>query len=353
VTHLDRLRREREEGDLFLKFDRALTHAIKFLGWTRSSYYLMSAFISMLFVIAYVWWPLVVEYINTVDVSKPLLAQVDWLLFGIFAMMSLLIMWRADIRSDGVIVMVGFVGGLVIESWGTQTHLWTYYTLERPPLWILPAWPIASLSIDRLYRFLDVITSKQKTARGLTASTESVIPSPEGARNLLDNPGDSSSHPSTAREKHRAPLGTLLGMTPSTNYQLLFTIFYWLIFPLFYFLMLRFAAPTFDKSLTLAALFLCAFLILTPTDSRGAVLTFVAGAGLGYFLELWGTTRLCWTYYTRETPPLLAVLAHGMAAVAFWRTALIVRMMGQKILANRVSVVTRNLTAEFAENAEN
>jgi hypothetical protein len=29
-----------------------------------------------------------------------------------------------------------------------------YYTNERPPLWIIPAWPIASLSIDRLYRLL-------------------------------------------------------------------------------------------------------------------------------------------------------------------------------------------------------
>lgn len=43
---------------------------------------------------------------------------------------------------------------------------------------------------------------------------ESVIPSPAGARNLKDSPRDSSSHPSTARETHRAPLGTL-GMTSS------------------------------------------------------------------------------------------------------------------------------------------
>ena len=52
------------------------------------------------------------------------------------------------------------------------------------------------------------------------------------------------------------------------------------------------------------------------------MLTFAAGAGLGYFLEVWGTTRECWTYYTRETPPLFAVLAHGMAA-AFWRAGLL------------------------------
>lgn len=294
---------------MLLKMDRALTRTIKFLGWTRSSYYLMSAFVSMLFVIAYVWWPLVVDYLNTVDVNKPLWIQVDWLLFGVFGVMSLLIMWRADIRSDGVIVAVGFVGGLVIESWGTQTHLWTYYTLERPPLWIIPAWPIASLSIDRLYKFLDFIL---------------------GAK----------------RENHEETKN-------SKSQSLIFNLLYWLIFPLFYFLMLRFVAPTFDKSLTLAALFLCAFLILTPTDSRGAVLTFIAGAGLGYFLELWGTTRLCWMYYTREMPPLFAVLAHGMAAVAFWRTALIVRMFFQKIFTRQNSVaVQQNLTAEFAENAE-
>ena len=44
-----------------------------------------------------------------------------------------------------------------------------------------------------------------------TRNHESVIPS--AARNLLGNPRDSSSHPSTTREKHRAPLRTLLGMT--------------------------------------------------------------------------------------------------------------------------------------------
>jgi hypothetical protein len=171
------------------------------------------------------------------------------------------------------IVLVGLVGGLVIESWGTQTNIWHYFTAERPPLWIVPAWPIASLSIDRLYRWLQ---------RLLPSSSPRAWP---------------------------------------------FAALYALIFPAFYALMLAFVWPTLGKSLTVAALILCAFLILTPVDPRAMVLTFIAGAGLGYFLELWGTTRECWTYYTLETPPLFAVLAHGMAAVAFWRTGQLLKIL--------------------------
>jgi hypothetical protein len=89
--------------------------------------------------------------------------------------------------------------------------------------------------------------------------------------------------------------------------------------------MLAFVAPTLGKSLTWGALALCVLITLTPSNARAVVLAFAAGAGLGYFLELWGTTRACWTYYTGATPPLFAVLAHGMAAVAFWRTAELVR----------------------------
>lgn len=242
--------------------------ALARLGWTRSSYLLLSAFVATLFVIVVVWWPLVVDYFATADPARPLWVQLDWLLLGIFAAMSLLIMSGADLKADALIVAVGLAGGLVIESWGTQTNLWTYYTLERPPLWIVPAWPIASLAIDRLYRTLTQIT-----------------------------------HP-------QLPISKIL---------------YWLIFPAFYLLMLFFVWPTLNKSFTWIALGLCALLIATPTDHRGAVLTFAAGTGLGYFLERWGTTRECWIYYTRETPPLFAVLAHGMAAVAFWRTGLLFR----------------------------
>jgi hypothetical protein len=242
-----------------------LKRLARILRWNRTSYWLMSSFILLLLVIVYAWWPLVVDYWASYNPDYPLWMQLDWLLLCIFSAMSLLIMAGADLRRDMLIVLVGLAGGLVIESWGTQTHLWNYYTLERPPLWIIPAWPIASLSIDRL-------------------------------RSLL------------------------VGWTVRIP-ERWFKFAYWPTFLGFYALMLFFVWPTLPLSLTQMALFLCAFLILTPTAPREMLLTFVGGSLLGYFLERWGTTRECWTYYTFQAPPLFAVLAHGLASVAFWRVS--------------------------------
>jgi hypothetical protein len=246
----------------------------KEFAWTRASAVFFSSFITLIFLIIIVWWPLVQDYLAGWDIHTPFWQQLDWLLLAIFAAMSLLIMAGATIKRDAWIALVGLVGGLVIESWGTQTHLWTYFTYERPPLWILPAWPIASLSIDRLARLLQ---------RLLPASFDRLI-----------------------------------------------SLLYWPVFGGFYVLMLFFVGPTFDKSLTWLALAACALLIISPGDRRMALLQFIAGAGLGYFLEVWGTTRLCWSYYTLQTPPLFAVLAHGLAAMAFWRSgALVLQMIHQ------------------------
>ena len=256
-------------------------------GWTRHSYYILSGFLLVCGLIVYIWWPLAKDVLAYIDWSGPWWRTFDWLLVGIWLAMSLLIMAKANLRSDARIVFVGFVGGLVIESWGTQTNLWFYYTAERPPLWIIPAWPIAALATDRLIRLLN-----------------------HGVRKLAKG-----------RENFRV---LSRSFTPVK-------VLYWGIFGGFSILMLIFVAPTFDKSLTLMAILLCMLLILSPTDYRLAALTFLAGAGLGYFLELWGTTRECWTYYTRQTPPLFAVLAHGMASVAFWRANLILGQLYRKV----------------------
>ena len=251
----------------------------KQMNWTRDSYYLFSAFVLLCGLIVYAWWPLAEEALAYVDWQGQWWLYMDWLLVGIWLVMSLLIMAGADLRVDAWIVFVGMAGGLVIESWGTQTEIWWYYTAERPPLWIIPAWPIASLSIDRIVRLL----RRWLPDRSLPAS-----------RSTLN-------------------------------------VVYWLIFPAFFVLMLTFVWPTVDKSLTVMAIVLVGFLILTPTDHRVAVLTFTAGSGLGYYLELWGTTRECWTYYTLATPPPFAVLAHGMAAVAFWRAARVLQTLGNHL----------------------
>jgi hypothetical protein len=248
--------------------------------WTRDSSILLGGFLLTIFLIIYIWWPLAEEYLKYMDWNGPWWRYMDWLLLGIFGFMSVTIIVRADLKTDLLIIFVGVCGGLAIESWGTQTDLWHYYTAERPPLWIIPAWPIASLSIDRITRLLDWILSR---------------------------------------------------LTPKqTTFRFLLFSLYWVTFGYFLSLMLVFTAPTFDKSFTWLALTLCLLLIFTPTDHRFALLTFIAGSGLGYFLELWGTTRECWTYYTLQTPPLFAVLAHGMAAVAFWRAGLVLKMLGAR-----------------------
>ena len=254
--------------------------------WTRDSSILLGGFFITILLIIYVWWPLAEEYFAYVDWDGEWWRYIDWLLIGIFGFMSITIMARADLKTDLLIVFVGLCGGLAIESWGTQTNLWHYYTAERPPLWIIPAWPIASLSIDRITRGLGFLATR-----------------------------------GTKLTKQLQRNGFVYFVSLVFNFK----TFYWLIFTFFLSLMLVFVAPTFDKSYTWLALGACVLLILTPTDHRFALLTFIAGAGLGYYLELWGTTRQCWTYYTHQMPPLFAVLAHGMAAVAFWRAGLMLK----------------------------
>jgi hypothetical protein len=114
------------------------------LRWTRASYTLLSVFLLTLFLLGYVWWPLAEEYLSYIDWDGAWWRYLDWLLLGIFFVMSLLIMAGADLRSDWKIILIGLAGGLAIESWGTQTLLWSYYTLERPPLWIIPAWRLTA-----------------------------------------------------------------------------------------------------------------------------------------------------------------------------------------------------------------
>ena len=54
------------------------------LGWTRSSYILLSIFLATLVVIGVVWWPLVEAYLASYNPDYPVWIQIDWLLLGNF-----------------------------------------------------------------------------------------------------------------------------------------------------------------------------------------------------------------------------------------------------------------------------
>jgi hypothetical protein len=257
------------------------------MRFTSSSGYMISAFALLALVIGYVWWPLAKNYFAYIAAGGNIWDRMDWLLIGIFSFISFLIMLGADLRKDAVLFLVGLAGGLVIEAWGTQTQIWTYFTQERPPLWIIPAWGLANLSIFRLVKFESALL-------------------PEGR-------------------------------------PLLYRCLYWIIMPGFLLMMYPFVSHTLDKPFTIIALGLVLFITFTPTNHRLAVLIFAAGTGLGYFFEVWGTTRHCWNYYTGQTPPPFSVLAHGLAAVAFWRAERYLRMIANLLMGKPFKVSDREI----------
>lgn len=260
------------------------------LSWNRSSYVILSLFLLTVIMIIYFWWPLAEMVISYIDWSGEWWRYFDWLLVGIFLFMTLVIMSGADLKRDAWIILVGAAGGLVIEAWGTQTSLWTYFTDQRPPLWIIPAWPIASLTIDRVVTWLNRIFPEDRD-----------------------------------------------------GWIFVYKTMYWIIFLSFAILMIFFIWSYIGQSMTIMACLLVVLVIITPLNYRTAIMIFMAGSVLGYFLEYWGTTRECWTYYTLQTPPLFAVLAHGMAGLVFWRTWHVLSMFAWKIFHSRKMIIQQTM----------
>ncbi len=183
----------------------------------------------------------------------------DWLFTGVWIAMSAILCFRVDARRDVPRVFVGLVGGLAIEAWGTVTELWTYSTHERPPFWIVPAWPVATLAIDRVARIVELVL-------------------PRHADRFV---------------------------TP---------ILAWFALQMTWFARATLASP--------ATWLVCAAMVVvvaTTRNRRQDLALFLGGGMLGVFLEYWGTSRGCWTYWTHEVPPPIAACAHGFASVAFQR----------------------------------
>lgn len=245
------------------------------LSFNRTSWVLLAMFLVTLAVIILIRWDLFMDYYNAVGV--------DWLLIGIFTVMGTILIAGANLNKDIYIIVSATIGGLIIEGWGTQTEMWRYYTElppyndpSRPPWWIIPAWPIASLTINRLYIFLDILINKIKGR--------------------------------------------------------IFIWLYWPVFLAFYLFFFDFYKHTVHLPLTWFVIALSLYLFFKPFDPRKGVMIFIAGAALGYFLEYWGTSRHCWVYYNREVPPIEAVFAHGVASVVFARMALRLERYGPPVL---------------------
>jgi hypothetical protein len=187
----------------------------------------------------------------------------DPLLVACWLLMVALASWRFSLRRDLPLAGVAFVGGAMIETWGTRSGLWTYFTRECPPLFILPAWPVAALATERITRMIEKVPVKLG----------------------------------------RAPVRAL-----HTTALIAFCMFLW-----------TWTAPGRSHPTTTIAYVLVAITCLTGRTPREDLPRLAAGSMLGAGLEYWGTTRFCWTYWDHKTPPLPAVLSHGFATVAFAR----------------------------------
>ncbi|RYE94344.1 MAG: hypothetical protein EOO75_02230 [Myxococcales bacterium] len=202
------------------------------------------------------------------------LDDLDPLLGACWVGMAALATHRVQVKRDVRLAAVALAGGALIEAWGTRAGLWTYFTGEQPPLFILPAWPAAALATERVAAWL-----------------ERRAPSPR-------------------------PLATnalwLLAMGG------------------FLALLVPWMAPGWRHPLNAVALGCVALTVASVRDRRSELVRFAAGCLVGYPLEYWGTSRGCWTYWSGEVPPLVAVLSHGFATVAFARGAGLVAGLGER-----------------------
>ena len=196
------------------------------------------------------------------DLLRQNLPVVNGFLIAIWITMNALLCWDVRPSQDVTLAIVALAGGWLFESWGTHTQLWWYFTGEKPPLWILPAWPVAALATARIAYALEAALAQR---------------------------------------------------------QMNFVIPYCLLMAAFAGSMIRFLWPSVETTSSQVAIVWIAGVIATGRAPRRDVWLFLAGSALGIFLEYWGTSRNCWTYYTREIPPPVTVAAHGFAQIVYAR----------------------------------
>jgi hypothetical protein len=165
-------------------------------------------------------------------------------LFGSIVLMTLrTVPARIEPKRDALIALYATLLGWLIEAWGTRAGVWSYYTGERPPLWIVPGWTLGALVIDR------------------------------------------------AAEELEARLGRRLAGWRFVGYwgfTAAFALVFWcFVLP---------SAPEFSSAAVFALL--AAGLLLRP-DPRDARFL-LAGLVYVFFADFWGTTNGCWAYYLQR-----------------------------------------------------
>ncbi|MDE2038572.1 MAG: hypothetical protein KGO96_03535 [Elusimicrobia bacterium] len=83
----------------------------------------------------------------------PLLAQ-GLLLAAILSATLFALAWSPRPLPDAIAMLLAAAAGWAAEAWGTRLGFWSYYTRERPPLWIIPAWMLGTLLVERAARAL-------------------------------------------------------------------------------------------------------------------------------------------------------------------------------------------------------
>ncbi len=243
------------------------------IGFNRKSIFALLILVSVISVIAFSWPELAAAEWNAIFGRGNWVANMDWLLFGLGVFFFVCTALDPNPRADLATITAGIVGGAIIEVWGTRAGLWYYYTGERPPLWILPAWGMSALSNEKMQRL-------------------SMLLMPASMRESLLSDRDGS------------PLSRFGYFTTMS----LLVIFY-----------LYWSWPAIQHPFTFFTTALIIAALASPRYPGYAFSLFLNGALLGIFLEIWGTTRHCWNYYDGKTPSPFPIFGHGIAALCFWK----------------------------------
>ena len=182
------------------------------------------------------------------------------LLSGILALTWRVLLVRADLAFDAITAATAVCAGLAAEAWGTRFGLWTYYTGEKPPLWIIPAWPLGALVVGRLGGW-----AERRWGGGLGAGA------------------------------WRAGYWLLAGLALAAS--------------------LAFLRPWLRLPSATAVLALMGALLCARPAYRRDFWILAAGLLSVFLADAWGTTNGCWRYYTQKGGGggLAAGISFGMA----------------------------------------